>query len=341
MKIKSVALHPDLPPEIKEPTKFASDDATLNVSARLCNSNPVQIAMNAAVTDVVGALGVENGDPKALKKKRMRAKDFANGNGEETVPGNQDQPFDQQIKKSPLEAERLDDAAESVESDDYGEYDDRLASSSDDDDDDEARDHDGDVAELEAQLAQEGIRDRKANNESLKYDLEVDLSLSDAESGIRSVTPEPRKAPASRTQSFIPSLTMGGYVSGSGSDIEEVDAAPKRNRRGQRARQQIWEQKYGPKAKHLQKQDRNSGWDKKRGAVEGHGRGGNERGRQRARLNDGDASAGNAKFSSKTTESKQTNAQDGPIHPSWEAAKKAKERREAPVAFKGTKITFD
>ena len=31
----------------------------------------------------------------------------------------------------------------------------------------------------------------------------------------------------------------------------------------------------------------------------------------------------------------------GPLHPSWEAAKRAKEKRDAPVPFQGKKISFD
>ncbi len=61
---------------------------------------------------------------------------------------------------------------------------------------------------------------------------------------------------------FLPSL-MGGYISGSES-ASDIDVAPptRKNRRGQRARQAIWEKKYGEKAKHHQKakDTRNSGW---------------------------------------------------------------------------------
>lgn len=337
LKSKAVAQHPDLPPEIKEPSKFASDAATLNVSARLCNSKPVQIALDTAVADVMRALGVKQDDPSALKKKRRRAKDFVNGDqpkGESVTDG---QPSTSSTKKAAPEPKQVDSDGDSIESDGYGEFDDRLASDSDDGDE---RDHDQ-VAELEAQLAEEGVRDRTASNRPSKYDLEVDLSLSDAESDARSATPEPRKASPSKTRTFIPSLTMGGYVSGSGSDIEDVDVAPKRNRRGQRARQQIWEQKFGSKAKHLQRQDRNSGWDKKRGAVGGNGGRGFERSHRRASPDYGIGGTGKAESTRKTAEPSKTNAQDGPIHPSWQAAKKAKERREAPVAFKGTKTTFD
>lgn len=79
-----------------------------------------------------------------------------------------------------------------------------------------------------------------------------------------------KAAPASNGNStFLPSL-LGGYISGSESEAEDLDdIAPKKNRRGQRARQAIWEKKFKEQAKHLNKpkDSRDSGWDPKRGAV--------------------------------------------------------------------------
>lgn len=151
--------------------------------------------------------------------------------------------------------------------------------------------------------------------------------------------PPPTKAKAS---SFIPSLSVG-YVAGSGSepesDIEEL-APAKKNRRGQRARQQIAEKKYGAKAKHLEKQknDRSSGWDAKRGATDGSrgkksgmggGRGGYGQGH------------GAPSREPPAPPKKKHKDDEGPIHPSWAAAKAAKEKKSAPVAFAGKKISFD
>ncbi|KAK7942896.1 uncharacterized protein PG986_012009 [Apiospora aurea] len=97
---------------------------------------------------------------------------------------------------------------------------------------------------------------------------------SDASS--EAVSPPPKKARATKAapsrpgdSTFLPSL-MGGYISGSESDASDVDVAPARNnRRGQRARQAIWEKKFKQEAKHLNKpkDSRDDGWDAKRGAV--------------------------------------------------------------------------
>ncbi|KAL7924911.1 Bud-site selection protein [Trichoderma austrokoningii] len=161
------------------------------------------------------------------------------------------------------------------------------------------------------------------------------------------------KAARPGDSTFLPTL-MGGYISGSES-ASDIDAPPKK-RRGQRARQAIWEKKYGAKAKHLQKQaangGRDSGWDMKRGAVgpedQGRkpwkkggrvpagagGRGGYSQGRGGGRANAHQESrpAPPPKPVKKDNE--------GPLHPSWEARKKAKEQQKG-AAFAGSKIVFD
>ncbi|KAK8116154.1 hypothetical protein PG984_012656 [Apiospora sp. TS-2023a] len=99
---------------------------------------------------------------------------------------------------------------------------------------------------------------------------------SDGSDSSEAVSPPPKKARAAKASvskngdsTFLPSL-MGGYVSGSESDASDLDVAPARNnRRGQRARQAIWEKKFKQDAKHLNKpkDSRDDGWDAKRGAV--------------------------------------------------------------------------
>ncbi|KAH7020859.1 Bud-site selection protein [Microdochium trichocladiopsis] len=81
------------------------------------------------------------------------------------------------------------------------------------------------------------------------------------------------------SSAFLPTL-MGGYISNSESEASDLDIAPsaKKNRRGQRARQAIWEKKYGDKAKHFSKPQasqnaRDLGWDPRRGAVGEDGEG--------------------------------------------------------------------
>ncbi|EAA30916.1 Bud-site selection protein [Neurospora crassa] len=182
---------------------------------------------------------------------------------------------------------------------------------------------------------------------------------------------------------FLPTL-MGGYISGSESASDVDVAPPRKNRRGQRARQAIWEKKYKEEAKHLKKQQkaRDAGWDLKRGAVESSdgkpwkkgslldlknkGKGGSEEGGEEkggdaraggagaaaARGGDrgrgggsrgGRGGSGAAAAAAAAPPAKAPKKRDdsGPLHPSWEAKKKAKEKEMLSAPFQGKKITFD
>jgi len=160
-----------------------------------------------------------------------------------------------------------------------------------------------------------------------------------------------------RSTTFLPSLSMGGYCSGSEMDSDEENAAniipPRKNRRGQQARRAIWEKKFGVKAKHLQKQPqgRDQGWDARRGASAGDGRG--MRGRIRGHTGSGrmNSTRGSAQIgrepavasSGANSEPLKVKAKQNVerlLHPSWEAAKKAKEQK-ATAAFQGKKVVFD
>lgn len=145
---------------------------------------------------------------------------------------------------------------------------------------------------------------------------------------------------------FLPSLSLGGYWSGSESEPEDdplADQQQRRNHRGQRARQQIWEKKFGSKAKHLQtqKDDRDHGWDPRRGAKEDSSADGrHRRGGGRGRTADGQK-AGAGIFERHVRDPPVKNRDDeGPLHPSWEAKKKAKAKKET-ANFEGKKVTFD
>ncbi|KAH6605900.1 bud22 family [Trichoderma cornu-damae] len=159
------------------------------------------------------------------------------------------------------------------------------------------------------------------------------------------------KAARPGDSTFLPTL-MGGYISGSesASDIE----APPKKRRGQRARQAIWEKKYGASAKHLQKAaakgGRDAGWDMKRGAVgpedQGRGKGWKRGGRLASRPAGGDkrgysqGRGGNSPQESRAPPKPTKKDDQGPLHPSWEARKKAKQAEKG-AAFSGQKIVFD
>ena len=141
---------------------------------------------------------------------------------------------------------------------------------------------------------------------------------------------------------------MGGYISGSESDFtdeEGASLAPRRNRMGQQARRALWEKKYGSKANHLERQNKNRdhGWDPRRGAQPSHGK---DTFRGREKKNKGIPGNRDRRQASgsKSNSVKNRDLLDKPpvagLHPSWEAARKLKEQKQT-VAFHGKKIVFD
>jgi hypothetical protein len=177
----------------------------------------------------------------------------------------------------------------------------------------------------------------------------VDEESSDEEDA--SLAPPPKRVAKPKSASkparpgdstFLPSL-MGGYISGSESASDVDIAPPRKNRRGQRERQAIWEKRYKEKAKHLGKEAKAGAgvtWDPRRGAVDD----GNKPWKRGIKSPFAKA-AHSPKFEGANSEPLRARAkpqlQDaGPLHPSWEARKKAKEKQETAV-FQGKKITFD
>ncbi|KAF2269713.1 Bud-site selection protein [Lojkania enalia] len=134
---------------------------------------------------------------------------------------------------------------------------------------------------------------------------------------------------------FLPSLSMAAYYSDPESEASDldIDIKPKKNRRGQRARQKIWEQKFGDKAKHVQNQERDKGWDPKKGAVDTSrkGHGGKPIGRGRERSGENATPLGTRRMKRDDV---------GTLHPSWVAAKAAKEKK-IDMKPQGTKLVFD
>jgi hypothetical protein len=177
------------------------------------------------------------------------------------------------------------------------------------------------------------------------------------------VTKKPRtnaSVEPTKASTFLPSL-MGGYWSGSessASDIEEEVSAPlKKNRKGQMARRAIWEKKFKEGANHIKSgqgpvsQGKDDGWDAKRGAKDGPSRGRGGRGGFGDR--GGGGKGDKQRDFSRTTGENSLPVGDrkggkvaakrddaGSLHPSWQAAKKAKtEQKQA--TFAGKKVVFD
>ncbi|CAI7634848.1 unnamed protein product [Penicillium glandicola] len=164
-------------------------------------------------------------------------------------------------------------------------------------------------------------------------------------------------AAAVKTTTFLPSLMNGGYWSGSEEATDEEDSKAKpvrKNRMGQQARRALWEKKFGVGANHVKQEQlaakyggRDNGWDTKRGATDGTrgrgGRGGRRGGfgvgSGRSQHRDGPAGPHSGEQFGGKPKPKGPPKDEGPLHPSWEAKRKAKEQTTA--AFAGKKVTFD
>ncbi|KAJ5129517.1 Cellular morphogenesis protein (Bud22) [Penicillium bovifimosum] len=225
---------------------------------------------------------------------------------------------------------------------------------------------DEDMSQFTSRLAPDSDADSESDDEEDLDDNDISdsVSRSPSPSFSGSDSPPPKKvkgvkgstAPVQST-TFLPSLMHGGYWSGSEEATDEEGAGGKpvrKNRMGQQARRALWEKKFGAAANHIKQEQmaakyggRDNGWDTKRGATDGTrgGRGG--RGGRRGafgggigRPQRGDDSAGApaGKFAGKP-KPKPSKDDEGPLHPSWEAKRKAKEQTTA--AFAGKKVTFD
>ncbi|KAF2227412.1 Bud-site selection protein [Elsinoe ampelina] len=377
LKIKAVAESPDRPSTLTLPPSQSSDPAVLNVIARLCNSNPVRDVLPKILSDVEQALGIErgSGSTNGTAKKSDARKDgqsktttsAEHASARATTRKHSENPTSEDEDDFAGFSGDDNEVAPALDSDDsaaFAAFDSRLASSSDESDPDQPTRPTFDArALLQAHGSDPSASDSDSNSLSSSHSspqpkkgnrkpLPPTHSRSPSPSPSRSPSPPPTTKPNS--SAFLPSLTMGGYISGSGSAEDFSDAAPKKNRRGQRARRAIWEKKFGKEAKHVVtgesgkatgKAGRDEGWDARRGATGGaeRGRGKFARGGRGGGMGRGGGGGfrGNKEGAGQKEQSKHRD-DEGALHPSWAAAKKRKEEKEKMTApFQGRKITFD
>ena len=300
---------------------------------------------------VRGILGLEN--TTLLRKKRLRATDFRSDDDRNALASSTTQKGVSlsvvDIHEKPVANTEKVTAADNIFAEeasddgfeDYGQYTSRLADS------------------LDESLGDEAAANRvPAHGVGVKLPTEFERQSSFSPiqlpgfhpSSVRPVKSAKPAAPVKAT-TFLPSLILGGYYSNSESAASDSGSAagnpkPRKNRMGQQARRQLWEKKFGVKANHVKKQDRDQGWDARKGAqgsnekgLSGRGRRGRGGGRRNERhhaAGEGPSGA-NSDPVGKRPAKKQV---DGPLHPSWEAAKRMKEDKKR-VVFEGKKIVFD
>jgi hypothetical protein len=245
------------------------------------------------------------------------------------------------------------------EADDFAEFEERIGASDDDEDTDEDEAGRDELERTDDDWSGSEADDQEDKEEELG-DAEEPKSADPDSKGSRKRSTErlskpvkkkalSEKNPASSASSqFLPTL-MSGYVSGGDSDPDAEyyknkkrappEKAVRKNRMGQQARRALWEKKFGGEANHIKKEAEKIREKRETKTAKGArgGRGGvGGRG--------GTAARGEVR-SNRLPGRPQEKKDEGPLHPSWEAAKKAKEKQVQMQAamFKpqGKKITFD
>jgi hypothetical protein len=331
--------------------------ATSNVTARLYNTKPVKEVMSQIMGSICDILGIQNPSTntnnKNAQKRGSEGKDLiqaksAEPNIEEDIGGG-DSPSPAKnpgVFEAPLDlvTREPDPNSESeLESDDL--HDELLGDSSGEEN-----------AEIAYRATAIGQSDSKMGIPEQPSDASLSPSISQSS---QSPSPPPRPGKSTKQaqqgsskpgSTFLPTL-MGGYWSGSESATDDEDTSTrKKNRPGQQARRALWEKKYGARANHLKGQatgkSRDKDWDPRRGARGAddkrftRGRAGGKGGRG-VFVKDREQSAGDNVIAVKPkARGMGKNDDAGPLHPSWEAAKKAKEAKQT-ASFQGKKVVFD
>ncbi|KAL8790946.1 MAG: hypothetical protein Q9213_000371 [Squamulea squamosa] len=361
LKIKPVASAPALPPYIQlrlDQTYMPQDVAQANVQARLFNSQPVKKAVDDSMIKIREALGLA--EMQYIKKKRMRKKDFEPQLRTISQYGREhgvDLKPEVSSSRTGTQYPAIDKAGDESNEDrfQYDEYTSRLVGSSH-----TSSDGDSQSVDYEALCTTSGQDTTRELTLSPSPEVSVSSIATDSPPPGRSKALE-HSTSASKATTFLPSLMMGGYWSGSEpatDDEGKLNEQSRKNRRGQRERRLIAEKKFGQNAKHLKKhgriQDRDLGWDPRKGAQTDEtdefgrmkrwrGRDGNSRIRQAPQpLKQGPAASSGA--NSDAVRPKQSMIKnkpaEGPLHPSWQAAKKAKEQKQS-ATFQGKRVTFE
>lgn len=315
--------------------KNNADSATLNVLARLYKVAAVKKVVDDAIEQLKGVFApVDAATPNAVKKELKKQKKAASedvemldASDEEGDPFN---AFNARIA-APSSGE---EGSEGSVSD--GERPPSIGDSGSEHDPEDDLDAESESEVGDAFEGFSGASDDEDVAINRRLVPPSDMSDSDAlEEAVKPIKTRKTVVPKAPTSSaFIPSMSHATYIAGSDSEASDLSAdfAPRKNRRGQRARQKIAEAKFGAKAKHVEKHNQ-AQWDAKRGAVS-------------AKRGYGPTQSGeNAIPLGKKKEEKKRDDK-GTLHPSWEAAKMAKEKKMIKIDLGkpqglGKKVVFD
>ncbi|KAJ5164364.1 Bud-site selection protein BUD22 [Penicillium coprophilum] len=318
--------------------------AEANILARLFKSTPVQKEIPGIMAGIRKLLRVDD-LPASKATKEDNKKDAPAKKARKDITGSESES---ETTSNPRRGEQVSRSTNDMEistdesgDEDLSQFDSRLGPGSDSEADSESGD--------EEDRAAGDISDSISRSPSPSY------SAADSPPSKKVKAAKGAAAPVKST-TFLPTL-MSGYWSGSEEATDEEDSGAKpvrKNRMGQQARRALWEKKFGATANHIKQEQmaakyggRDNGWDTKRGATDGArgGRGG--RGGRRGAFGGGAGRPQNRDGPAGAPRSGQHSGgkpkgppkDEGPLHPSWEAKRKAKEQVAA--TFSGKKVTFD
>ncbi|KAI0086508.1 Bud-site selection protein [Irpex rosettiformis] len=260
----STAIAQELSSNLVESAAPGSNEA--KVQGRLLSSKIIAMEVASVVETLRAAVSPELGK----KKGRATAEDEEEGDDEseagEESEGNEDTvPTSKKAKlgKVRMEEEAVEDGESDASSrvqflsDDEGEVDDAGWESGSVHEGPEDMSDESSNGEAEGKSSGEDNADDKGGHPSRSSEKDLKTSSSN-----KNAKAQPEKTKKSGESTFLPSLAVG-FIRGDSdvSDFSDDDAgiAPKKNRRGQRARQAIWEKKYGRNANHVKKQQEISG----------------------------------------------------------------------------------
>jgi hypothetical protein len=375
MKIKAFADNENLPDEVKRELPKPEGDEVMvtalrNVTSGMYSMKPVKDAMAQIINGMYIAMGIPAPakKEKGLKKAGVKGIVKNEGSSGSRMVDGVGQKGESRSENGELSWEGFDSRedeedgqdtrepeADSMDEEELSHYDTLIGGSSDEESFDEEK-------------HARNRRPQIAEPLSLSLSPTPSTSRTPSRSPLLSSSPEPERTRASKPSkakeapttkpalsTFLPTL-MGGYWSGSESSASDIeDAAPpmKKNRPGQMARRAIWEKKYGEKANHIKTgkgpvgKGKDDGWDAKRGAKDtSRGRGdfsgrGSRDGKGNGRTRNYDQATGENAIAVQPKKRGMGKKDDiGILHPSWQAAKKAKEAKKK-ATFQGKKVTFD
>jgi hypothetical protein len=343
-KKKRITLHPLWPKDLTIPELKKEEEAKMNVLSRLYGAPAVKEVITEVLKGVEETMGIKDEvEAKATKeaaakedntksekkeKKEKEAKEATEKERKKPVTKateeEEEEDEEEEGENEPEEDLNEDDLWDRLmdpKSKDFAAFEDRIGASDDEDEDDDDT-HDEltrtDDEWSGGSEAEDDDEDEKKAPEPKKKTLAVAVEKPKKAS---------KAAPASSASStFLPSL-MSGYVSGGDSDPDAEwhqqnakrgppEKKERKNRMGQQARRALWEKKFGARANHVRQQE-----EKER------------------------AKKMKAEKKKMEKEQEKKRIEEAPMHPSWEAARKAKEKAAAMASAiskpQGKKITFD